>query len=228
MNTLGIIQVSRVVDYSDLLAFLMLPFSKNVMENIEQFELKVNHYLVRKIAFTSVLAITILTFIATSKEEPFTGDLSNCCALEPVNEKVGNGRIYIPTVFTPNGNQLNDVFQPSIDSNILSVDTFLVIEPFTKDTVFREYNLLELTPQNAYNGFANLMITSQYDYIISVTSKNQISKTFKGSVCAIFCGEFFDIPTPDSIANCSFPLQFNPDSGYDNTIDPEEDIDCFN
>ena len=49
-----------------------------------------------------------------------------CCGIEPVEYTVGNGKIFMPNVFTPNGDGLNDLFLPSFSPEIVQASGFIL------------------------------------------------------------------------------------------------------
>ncbi|MFN8348463.1 MAG: hypothetical protein U0X91_25900 [Spirosomataceae bacterium] len=49
-----------------------------------------------------------------------------CCGVQPVEFKHSNGSIYMPNVFTPNGDGINDYFYPFISGEILEIQGFTI------------------------------------------------------------------------------------------------------
>ncbi len=233
-NSIGLFSINRVIDYTDLIAFMMLPLSLLVLDNIEKFEIKLNYPTTQRLATNLLLFFSVIAFVATSQDEDFE-DLdpsvlvANCCFNNPVIAEVGAGNIYIPTIFTPDGNGLNDVFQISADDNIARIDTFLVTDQITGNIVFNKINITEITADNGFDGLvSDTIIATQYLYQIIVTSTDSVRQQFFGAVCCIPCQEALNLPSPDSIGNCAYPIQYDMINGYDDTIDPGEDLDCFN
>ncbi len=238
-NSIGSFSINRVVDYTDFLAFAILPLSIFVLNNAEKFEVNFRHNFSRKFATYALVFVATIAFTATSMDDDdsfvdYTPiySLWSCCNEEPIDAEVGLGRVYIPTVFTPNFNGANDFFQISTDSNIEKIDTFLVIDSFfSGDTVFSRVDITEIIPANGFNGVvADTIASARYYYEIVVTSTDDVQEKFVGHVCCIPCTSpinVIPIPMPDSLGNCAFPMQFDVNTGYDPSIDPEEEIDCF-
>jgi len=232
-NSFGLFRLARVVDYTDFIAFLILPLTMYVLDNIEKFEIKFKDETIRKIATNSLLLVSMIVFTATSKDDDYNDFqsfelLQSCCDSNPTAAEIGLGKIYIPTAFTPDGNGLNDLFQISADTNISKIDTFLVFNQTTGATVFNKLNITEIIPENGFDGIvADTIIATQYEYLLVVTSKDNVQEKFFGLVCCLPCQMPLNIPTPNSIDNCAFSIQYDPINGYDNSIDSGEALDCF-
>ena len=230
-NTVGLYSMGRVVDYTDFIAFLILPFSIYVLDNIEQFEIKLPTISIQKMATHSLLFVTILAFFATSKDVDIIPEdfLFDCCTTEPIELNVGAGSIYVPTMFTPDGNGINDFFQISADSNIQQIDTFTIFNQITGDIVFEERDITEIIPENGFDGIvADTVAATQYSYFLVVTSTDNVTVRVNGFICSLPCEEPLNIQRPDSLDNCAFPIQYDIVNGlYDENIDSQEDLNCF-
>jgi len=237
INSTGLFTINRVVDYTDFLAFMILPLSIFVLNNTARFEVNFEYNLAQKLTTNALIFISILAFTATSMDDDGQSfnnffpeySLSGCCNQDPIDTEVGAGRLYIPTMFTPNFDGKNDFFQISTDSNIAKIDTFLIVDNyFSGDTVFNKVNMTDIVPVNGFNGVvADTIASKQYYYEIVVTSTDDIQKKFVGYVCCVPCTILLSVPMPDSLDNCAFPVQFDANTGYNTNIDPEENIDCF-
>jgi hypothetical protein len=233
-NTISTFQIGRVIDYTDLLAFFIFPFSLYVLENIEKFAIKLPSFnFQNKWAVNSILALAFIAFAATSQDEDqgmFTINsfVSEACATPPIEAQVGNGKIFIPTMFTPDGNGINDLFQISADSNIVQIDTFIVWNPFNYDVVFERFNITEMTTANSFDGTENNEIKPVlYFYQISVSSQDSISQTFMGNIASLPCEVPLALAAPLSVDSCAFSTQYDFTNGYDATVDSGEDLDCL-
>ncbi|MEW7279011.1 hypothetical protein ABW636_10490 [Aquimarina sp. 2201CG1-2-11] len=237
INSFEIVNYVRIVDYTDFIAFLILPVTTYVLKHIELFEIKFTRKKFKNFVGYSLLFICSVTFMATSNDDD-THDQTfteHCCNQIPISKKVGNGMIYIPSIFTPDNNGVNDIFQISIDSNIVKIDTFLISrEIFVGgrnkiDTVFNKTNITEITSKNGFDGKISDSIPPQalYQFTIVVSSKDSITKKFTGNICAIPCQKNTENSEPDNFESCAFSSQFDPKKGYDPNIEPDEDISCF-
>lgn len=230
-NSLPLFHIGRVVDYTDFIAFLVLPIAIYVLKYIDRFVIKFDYDILTKVGTVSVFLISIFAFAATSPDdEPITNAtlISECCSRNVQEAEVGSAKIFIPSIFTPDGNGINDFFQISTDTSMLRIDTFFVFDQINGDTVFNSVNIEEIIPENGFDGVVmDSVIATQYAYRITVTSKDSITETFRGRVCCIPCVESLNLPTPRGLMNCTFSSQYTEEGGFDSDNVPNEDMNCF-
>jgi hypothetical protein len=211
------------------LAFLVLPLSYYVLEHLEHFRLPKGRS--TQWQLNTVLTIAVFAFVATSTdEEPFFDDptITTCCQYGPFESSVGNGNFFIPTIFTPDGNGINDFFQVSADANISKIDTFLIYDLANGDTVFYQIDMTDITPENGFDGvYQDTIVAAQYGYSIWMTSEDQQRRLVTSLVCCIPCVDPLNITEPMDIGSCAFASQHNFITGYDPSADSGEDLDCF-
>jgi hypothetical protein len=53
-------------------------------------------------------------------------EYESCCGVQPVEYKMADHSVYIPNVFTPNGDGINDQFYPFISGEISEVQGFTI------------------------------------------------------------------------------------------------------
>ena len=109
--------------------------------------------------------------------------------------------IFIPNIFTPNGDGVNDIFY--IYGQGLS-QTSIVIKDGT-NIVFSSNNLSQ-----GWDGSINgntPPACQTFDYFVDVTFANGTSKHYENTV-TVFRNEPASI-CPDSISKCVFPVQFD-------------------
>jgi len=230
-NTFSPIAIVRIVDYSDFLAFAVLPFSYYIMENIEKFTLPTE---LHSNWATSILFLgSSFSFIATSPPyEPvlFDGsDTTNCCIDAPLVQVVGNGTLFIPNIFTPDNDGINDLFQIVADTGIARIDSFEIRNIQTDSLLFFNENIHDITPVNGWDGLVNdTIVPAQYTYTISVISTDSVKSRFVGYVCCVPCAEPTGMVTPLNLVNCGFATQYNEDTNeFDADAPSQEMLDCF-
>lgn len=231
-NEIGIFKINRVIDYTDFIAFLVIPLTKYVLDNVKKFEIILNSHIMKKLATYSLLTISSISFIATSKEDDDYDERNqfpnNCCISDPVNTKLGIGRVYIPTAFTPDNDGINDFFQISTDSNILKINKFLVFDKYTGETLFLKNDISNIIPENGFDGkVSDRIVAKSFNYEITVTSKDNISEVFKGSVCSLPCDSSNPTINMYNFQDCTFSTQFDSTNGYNSDTDSEENPACY-
>lgn len=230
LNALEVLHFSRVVDYTDLLAFSVLPLSWYVLRYPERFGFAKGLLFHRYVASYAVLPLCLLLFVATSVDEPFPltqGTNINCCAQNPVEATVGNGYVYIPSAFTPDGDGRNDFFQIVADTNIIRIDSFRVYSLPDSIVVFSADSITDFSPARGFNGevFGQTASVS-YAFSISVTAADGTSQTLQNLVCALPCPVQFSTG-PRFLSSCTFGSQVNAQGRFDNTIDSQEPLGCY-
>lgn len=144
-----------------------------------------------------------------------------CCQDPPVYKRVGDGEIYIPNVFTPNDDGINDRLIIYGDSIV----QILRMEIWNKDGVRVKYALHfpPNDPNVGWDGKVNGRVErGLYSFELSAETYNGYAFVVKGNVCNCPCDQMIDadlIP----IQNCKF--------GINNPTDPDnyphEFLPCF-
>lgn len=92
-----------------------------------------------KLEFHLFLVLLLILFYSCKDEEQNGSSVPSCCANPPILERIGNGNIYVPNIFTPNGDVLNDVIHPFGDSNITRIISFQIMDE-NGAILFEEYD----------------------------------------------------------------------------------------
>lgn len=230
-NSLTTYSIGRVVDYTDYMAFLVLPLTYWTMKNIKHHQDTWRHH--QQWAYLFLFPLTLLAFVATSEEDeddylPEDPSIESCCDTGVIEVAVGNGKIFIPSIFTPDGNGVNDYFYVSVDSNILRLDTFLIYSSNPFDTLYYEVNVTDFSPDNGFDGIvSDTIVAAKYGYILFVTSKDSVTRVVTNTVCCIPCVEPLGVDRPVGIEACGFSSQHNFETGYDFSAESGEPLDCF-
>lgn len=94
-----------------------------------------------------ILLLAILYFSGCG--EPSSAP-PGCCAFPAIDVKVGNAHIYVPNVFTPDGNGINDSITLFGDSVIDIIS--MVIYDSNHNRVIRKNNFLSNDPSQGWDG----------------------------------------------------------------------------
>ncbi len=229
-NSLELLPITRIIDASDFLAFLVLPLSLLVLRRPEVFILRFPVLRANQFTRYIILPVSLFFFVATSvDEEPFSlGTNESCCAQEPVDVLVGNGAVYIPSAFTPDGDGLNDVFQIVVDTNIVLIDSFRV---YTLPDSIIVFSVDSVAAQNLVTGFDGQVFgqtpSASYAFAVRVTAANGSSRLLKNQVCALPCPTPATNPGPAFIRTCTFGDQLDEHGRFDRSITTAETLGCY-
>jgi hypothetical protein len=153
----------------------------------------------------------------------------SCCGTSPVEFSIGKGNVYVPNVFTPNGDGINDFFFPVINGEVAVVQNFTILTP-GKDTVLYNtkaviYSDIKNNSWNGKNWNNGIPYTGLFKYGMSIYTKDGRNWIVEGEACAIPCGK--DMVVFKTNEGCFYPSQANNEGKADrNKINEEKD--CFN
>lgn len=231
INSLGGLQFARVVDYTDLWAFLVFPLTFIALEKPMHFNIESIH--TRRLAQFIILPLSLFAFIATSVPDEdydplLESSLTRCCDIGPIDVMVGNARVYVPTAFTPDGDGLNDVFQVMGNAELQAVDSFVIYELVTYDTIFFVEHMTDMSLANGFDGIVNDTVrAARYDYRFVAVASDSSRARLRGYVCSIPCMDPIDEARPEALEECLFSTQQGVDGGLDSGLPSGEMFDCF-
>lgn len=147
---------------------------------------------------------------AQARPEPIAEAYKSCCGAQPVEFSFEDKRVYVPNVFTPNADKVNDYFVPYVNETISDVwgfaiysaegDTLLYLKEhfFPNPEKVHEHGWDGLRPDGtAYKGL--------FRYRMRVDDKVARKYIVEGFACAIVCGE--DAQVFQSKEGCFYPSQ---------------------
>ena len=231
INNLEWLKIQRVVDYSDFLAFVMLPLSAWFIQHIQQQQ---STRAARPVWATAMLfSVSIMAFVATSVEDelyPYAdSSINSCCVIPPPFAAQGDGNIFIPNVFTPDGDGLNDVFQVVANPGIQQIDTFEIRNIDNDSTLFLATDITDISSATGWDGSVNdTIVPAQYFYRIQLRSVDNTTDLYEGLVCCLPCVEPTGLTRPPFLGECVFSTQYDSSNGsYDSATPSGEALDCF-
>jgi hypothetical protein len=151
-----------------------------------------------------------------------------CCGADPV-EFTDGGYIYVPNVFTPNGDGKNDVFEPIIDYNLVDhISQYTIYQDTTEEPGVGYYNATAFNPTSNprwWNGKLpdGTLHLGAFEYTIQFAMKDGSYLQVDGRACLVQCG-----PDASEFTNrngCFFATQVS-NGRLDKGASNKED-DCF-
>ena len=167
------------------------------------------------------LFLLVIGFLVSCKDD--TTEEKTCCSIPAVDAQVGNGHAYVPNVFTPNADGINDLWTVFTDDSIVLIQS---IEVKDQDdlVVFSADNIFPGTPESTWNGRINgQLVEGVFEYTITVRAANGTAGLLFGEVCNHPCSQQ-SVPIPGD--GCQFPIQ-NDAGHYNSQIASLESSDCF-
>ena len=179
-----------------------------------------------------MLCTLFLTLFYACKDDDMSddGEVANvyekCCETPAIDVSIGQGNVYIPNIFTPNGDGINDAFLIHADQNIEQIESFLVTSQ-DGSTVFERLNVMP-------NEFASSWLPSEseapngvYSYVARIKSTDDVTETLNSTVCVYRCKTETDSILLQNIPNCHFSTQNNGQGELDPLAPSLEDPECF-
>ncbi len=171
-----------------------------------------------------IIATIWLILVGCCKDNN-SNKLQGCCDEPAINATVGNGHVYVPNVFTPNADGINDILWVSGDNNIVFIRRFQVRDK-EGNTVFQVLDGIPNDYSSGWNGMVgNKYENGMYNITLQVEAADGTNATLHGKVCNFRC---LDNGTeePISAQGCQFPVQVI-DGQFESLIPTGEQTICF-
>lgn len=158
-----------------------------------------------------------------------------CCGTKSVEFFIKNAKIYIPNVFTPNGDGINDVFYPHFNEDIVNIESFTILTPGNDTTLFYSRGIDLKDPKKfAWDGvnydnradFGKPYI-GKFNYALAIVAKDGtgfIKSLINGEGCVIRCNKAAKIFKTKE--GCYYSEQVGENSILDKTKSNKENS-CF-
>ncbi len=155
--------------------------------------------------------------VSCNDDDNNTAQTKDCCTSE-TEFTVGNGKIYIPNIFTPNGDGINDIFLPFASPEIDRLFIFEIKDLNGK--VLISYSAIE--PNDivfSWNESKPGFYIGKFQYLVMARSTSGDFRTISG----IACSQISAFETEDC-QNCHYPNQYDGAGGFCKTCDSFETL----
>ncbi len=170
---------------------------------------------------------SLFLFFSCGEDDIALISLKPCCKTEPLVATVGNGQCYVPNIFTPNQDGINDLFQVHWDSNIKEVKS-LIIRGNLGRKIFEEENIGRFDFFKLWDGQdGNVFYRGRFTYEIEVEALDGSIKSFIRDACCLRCDGDDNLINSKYVDQCHFSAHHNGEGGYDSTLPDLESGNCF-
>jgi hypothetical protein len=166
-----------------------------------------------KALFLSILTLTLLSFMPPEKPKPQPPDpYAGCCGAEAVQFDLAGSLIFIPNLFTPNGDARNDLFKPFFDEDKVAIVSMVIKSPSEGNPVLFSLSENDLTqPYWGWFGYITQDQAHEGKFLYEMKFKAKATgeeKTIVGSACSAVCKGSEKLPIYDVSTKCFFPAQY--------------------
>lgn len=151
----------------------------------------------KKISLLFFLIVFAIIVKAQGNKDPLPPVYDGCCGTKAIEFTLGNSKVYVPNVFTPNGDGLNDLFMPhsSDDINIIQGYTIRSAKNdtliYTKDLFY--YGQIDDYAWNGKRSRGDGAFTTDYQglfkYEMRIVNAAGQARFIEGEACVIRCGK---------------------------------------
>lgn len=146
----------------------------------------------KTVIYLLIAVATLQSCIAQSdpKVTKLPKEYEACCGVQAVDFKHSNGAIYMPNVFTPNGDGINDLFHPFISGEILEIQAFTILSAVGDTVIFsRPTVLYDRLREFGWNGLRKdgTPYRGRFKYGMRVVSKDSKLRLLEGEACSVLC-----------------------------------------
>ena len=180
------------------------------------------------------LFLSVCVFFACNDDEdiitadPNASPVESCCALDAREISVADVQVFIPNVFSPDNDGINDVFNIMTNGADAVITSFLIRDT-DQTMLFFAADVLPGSPGSAWDGsFSGNILTGVFDYSITIEASNGTAETVLGQVCSLPCSDTSE-PQEDfgMTENCKFGTQHDGAGGFDENLPSFENFECL-
>lgn len=175
---------------------------------------------------TLILLFLLFSF-GCQDSKPLFSKIKSCCETSPILATVGNGKIYVPNIFTPNNDGINDRL-----TIFASEEITLIKKVEIKDgskVIFSATNFEPFDSNNEWDGRKDdEIVKGVFSVEIEITDIDGNTQILTGEVCCLPCGNNSEKEKKfDNIDNCFFGAQHDGEGGVDSNLPSFEELVCL-
>lgn len=178
-----------------------------------------------------LFSLTLFSYCDSDDAQPECEPASpyeNCCGTAPLEVVLGTGEMFVPNIFTPNGDGVNDFWLPYTNNGITFIKSLIVKDELGQE-IFQKFDLMAGAALNIGDGWDGTdgqgnILNGLFGFEITISNIDNQEATFTGKICCINCQE--GNVNSENIDNCGFGSQHNGEGNLDLNIQNNE-ADCF-
>lgn len=169
----------------------------------------------------------LLFSISCQDSPPLISKVRNCCETEPILATVGTGNVYVPNIFTPDADGINDNLVVFANSGISQIKKIEVKKGLK--VVFSATDFPVNSSNNAWDGTVDGKVAKGlFSIELEIVDDAGVTQNLQGKVCSVPCRNNDDIDkTFKNIESCKFGIQHNGAGGHDASLPSFEVFGCL-
>jgi len=174
----------------------------------------------------NLILFSLLLSFGCQDSTPLFSSIKSCCEISSLETVVGTGKIYVPNLFTPNNDGINDNFTIFASSEIAQIKK-LEVKKGSK-TIFTATDFSPNSSTSAWDGTIDgEVVKGLFSFDIDIIDDAGITQSFSGKVCSLPCNGTDKDKKFDNFDNCTFGTQHNGAGGVDNNLMSFEVLECL-
>jgi hypothetical protein len=179
------------------------------------------------------LLIIVLLSLCQEKgpaQNPIDTLYQGCCGTAAVQITMNNSLIYVPNIFTPNGDAINDLFKPFFDETKVALVSFVIKDKNSENVIWTLSPESLNEPHWGWFGYYladQLPYRGKFTYVVVFRNlATNAQQTISGSAFSVYCLENEPKINIETLSQCFFPCQYEGNYVHRESIIDIE-IDCL-
>lgn len=166
---------------------------------------------IRRLLLYPNFPITVLLCSCEKEEQMFS--YTDCCSLDIYEYSLDEANIYMPNLFSPNFDGINDIFLPICNEKVISIADFIIKDFNSGKLLYSKKFMIPNDNDNAWKGilYNGSLFKGKFTFSFTATTSSTSILKIQGEACAIKCEE--SSKSLHFNSNCHFPDQ----AGLDTT-----------